>query len=89
VRWRGRAGCNYQQLLGPLSAELGALRASYDGACDVLLGYARVLEQAKALAHEADLLGARADSANFGDFSAPRAWWGRSIRIRCRYGPTP
>jgi len=72
VRWRGRTGCNYQQLLGPLSAELGALRASYDGACDVLLGYARVLEQAKALAHEADVLGARADSANFGDlFGAP------------------
>jgi len=61
VRWRGRTGCNYQQLLGPLSSELGALRVSYDGACNVLLRYARVLEQAKALAHEADVLGARAD----------------------------
>ena len=72
VRWRGRTGCNYQQLLGSLSAELGALRASYDGACDVLLRYARVLEQAKALADEADVLGARADSAGFGDlFGAP------------------
>ncbi len=72
VRWRGRTGCNYQQLLGPLSSELGALRVSYDGACDVLLRYARVLEQAKALAHEADMLGARADSAGFGDlFGAP------------------
>ena len=72
VRWRGRTGCNYQQLLGPLSSELGALRASYDGACNVLLRYARVLEQAKALAHEADVLVARSGSAGFGDlFGAP------------------
>jgi len=72
VRWRGRAGCDYQALLTSLSRDLGAVRGSYDGACEVLLRYARVLEQARVLAHEADVLGARADSAGFGDlFGAP------------------
>lgn len=72
VHWRGRAGVNYQELLGVLSGRLGALRTCYDGACDALLRYARMLEQAKASAHEADLLGAQAEQVSFGTlFGAP------------------